>query len=109
MPDFTGDLGNKITEAVHDAIAVIPGIEAPLLQTIKDSVSQAIAAEVAAIPVLGDMEMRVVDHIIDRVTAMLNSQRAALGAEMDQRFLAIGQALIASAGTKSTVQAGKTA
>ncbi len=41
MPDFTGDLGNKILQAVGQ----IPGIEAPMLQTIKDEITVVLSAE----------------------------------------------------------------
>ncbi len=55
MPDFTGDLGNKLTAAVHDALDAVPGIEAPILQTLKDSVASVIAAETAGIAQIGSV------------------------------------------------------
>ncbi len=79
MPDLVGGLGDKITAAVHAALDALPGIEAPVLQTIKDSVASVIAAETAGIVQIGDTLLRVEQPVLDESKAW--REQLALGFE----------------------------
>ncbi len=87
-------LGDQLGTAAVTAIkAEIPGLE-QFLQGREDQLSEiinrVIAAEQTIVPQLESAETRLIDHGIDKLGDLLNSQRAALIGDIDRRFVALG-------------------
>lgn len=45
MPDFTGELGNKLTAISDKLIAAVPGIEGPIIAELHEDIAALIQAE----------------------------------------------------------------
>lgn len=75
--DVTGDLGNKLNAAIDKLTAAIPGIEAPILQAVKDEVAQILATETRIVQTIG-MD-------IEGLKTFITSEREAFFNGLDQR------------------------